>query len=215
MTSIKRKTILGILLLVSIAFAGIFATKYVGSKMKQDERSNLLLRTDMIALMLDRGYVQSLNGDETDLENPDYQILKKQLSQIRKLNSDTRFIYLMGLNEEGQQFFHVDSEPADSEDYSGPGDLYLEATDYDLLNHQAGIAYTDGPYTDSWGTWFSAYAPVLDADRNVLALVGVDIAAKRMLLRVNIVMQAMVLIFSLLFLSTLLFIIEWRKSSRY
>ena len=38
-------------------------------------------------------------------------------------------------------------------------------------------AFDAEPYSDQWGTWVSAYVPMLDADGNVEAVLGVDYAA--------------------------------------
>lgn len=182
--------------------------------MRLDEENNLLLRAQMIAVMLDRDDVRSLDGNERDLDKPAYDRLKLLLQQVRALNTDSRFVYIMGLNDMDQQFFNVDSEPAGSEDYSAPGDLYLEATPIDISNHKAGIAYTDGPYTDSWGEWVSAYAPIIDNNQDILGLIGIDVAAERILLRINIVKQAILLIFGLLFYITLILILHRRRVLR-
>ena len=38
--------------------------------------------------------------------------------------------------------------------------------------------FDDNPYSDQWGTWVSAYVPMLDANGRVEAVLGVDYAAK-------------------------------------
>lgn len=210
----KHIQILGILFLTAILILGSFLTVTVGRSMKQDEESNLLLRAEMIAVMLNVDDVSDLSGNELDLEKESYGTIKSLLTEIRMLNMDTRFIYLMGLNDQQQQFFHVDSEPIVSEDYSGPGDLYLEATERDIRNHLGGIPYTDGPYIDSWGEWISAYAPIFDDEKNVVAFVGMDVTAEKILLRIRIVQQAIMLIFSLVFVVSLLFLMYARKIAR-
>ena len=207
----KLPTFLGIIILVLIIVIAFLLTNYVRESMKKDEQENLLLRAGMIALMLDRDRVRDLDGNASDTEKPSYTSLKRTLEHVRALNSDSRFIYIMGLDEDDQQFFMVDSEPSNSPDFSGPGDLYLDATESDIYNHKAGISYTDGPYTDSWGEWFSAYAPILGKNKEVLGMVGIDVAAERMLLRINIVQQAIFVIFSLLFYITLLFVLTRRR----
>ena len=205
------KTI-SILFLIVIITIGTFLTLHVGDSMKQDEETNLLLRAEMLATMIDVQKVADLSGTEDDINNPSYQSIKEVLTKLRMLNTDTRFIYLMGMNENRQQFFYVDSESTTSEDYSAPGDLYLDATERDIINHSAGIPYTYGPYTDSWGEWVSAYAPIHDEDGTVLAMVGMDVTADRILLRIHIVQQAIILIFGLIFFITLLFMLHVRSS---
>jgi hypothetical protein len=112
----------------------------------------------------------------------------------------------MGLNGD-TQFFYVDSEDPSSPDYSHPGQVYPDADELDILNHKKGIAYTKGPYTDSWGSWFSATAPILSKDGTVLAMVGMDIKSEDVLLRIAIVKKATMIIGGLVFLSLLLLIL--------
>lgn len=57
--------------------------------------------------------------------------------------------------------------------------------------------HTTAPYSDAYGTWISAYAPLLDADQNAVAIVGVDLPLGAMpvikrVLRENIVLNLLV-----------------------
>jgi len=54
----------------------------------------------------------------------------------------------------------VDSEPADSKDYSPPGQIYTEAPDgfhNVFARHTASVV---GPATDRWGTWVTGLVPI-------------------------------------------------------
>lgn len=126
---------------------------------------------------LDREKIRHLKGTEEDLETQEYKRLKEQLGLIRKANERYRFIYLMGKRPDGKVFFYVDSEPPDSKDYSPPGQIYDEADEAEEGVFQ-GKAWVGGPFEDRWGVWMSALVPVKEAEGNVIALLGIDIAAK-------------------------------------
>ncbi|MCA9353192.1 cache domain-containing protein [Patescibacteria group bacterium] len=207
-TKVSTNVGLGVIILILIAISGVFLTKFVVPEMKVDEKQNLLMRANTISILLKPELIQSLDGNESDLSKESYRELKKYMRALRAANDDIRFVYIMGLNEYDQQFFYVDSEDPASFDYSAPGDLYPDATQKDIINHQLGITYADGPYTDGWGEWFSAYAPVLDGDNNVVGMLGLDIGAERVLLRVSIVKKAIIMLFSLLFYITLLLVLR-------
>ncbi len=200
----------GILLLIVVVL-GIWSTWYLGKKVELDERNGLLLRTQTIAAMIEQSDLKALSGTEADLENPSYQRIKTIMERVHTINKDTRFVYIMGLRDD-QQFFYVDSENPNSEGYSYPGQPYPDAEASDIENHARGIAYTNGPYTDAWGRWFSAYAPVVDENGVVLGLVGMDIEAKNLLLRITIVREATAIIAGLVFLCALTLILFGKKS---
>lgn len=200
-TSREKITIVGMMILLLIVVSGFFATIYMTKKIEADERSSLLLRAHMVATMLDTDKLSSLKGQESDLTKPEYTYIKSSLERVRDLNTDSRFVYIIG-QRESKQFFYVDAEDASSPDSSPPGQSYDEATSEDIANIKSETAFTKGPYTDRWGTWFTAYAPIIGSD-GVLRAVGVDIEADRLLLRISIVRQATIIIFSLIFLSAL------------
>ncbi|HOJ50568.1 MAG TPA: hypothetical protein PKW55_07145 [Spirochaetota bacterium] len=34
---------------------------------------------------------------------------------------------------------------------------------------------------DKWGVWLSSYAPIVDSDGNIIAAIGIDMAAQKLL----------------------------------
>jgi sensor histidine kinase regulating citrate/malate metabolism len=186
---------------------------YVGKKTELDETNGLLVRAETIAATINPESIKSLSATLDDLNKPAYQDLKSVMTKLHAVNKDTRFVYVMGLADD-KQFFYVDSEDPNSKDYSYPGQPYNDADAGDIANHKDGKAYTKGPYVDQWGRWFSAYAPIWDKDGHVVGLVGMDIAAENLLLRISIVKQAIMIISSLLFLSVLLLVIFAQATKR-
>lgn len=212
----KKHTILAsILALTVVSVVGIWSSIYVGNRRDSSEREGLLLRAGTISKMVDHKAIRDLSGGESDLTKPSYEKFKSMFEEIHKLNTDTRFVYLMGLRD-GNQFFYVDSEKSTSPDYSPPGQLYADATPTDIFNHINAIPYTNGPYSDQWGTWISAYAPVVDKEtQEVLAIVGMDVDADGLTSKVWLAQKAVLAISILVLLVTLLLITRIRKSDAY
>jgi PAS domain-containing protein len=207
--------VISILVLVVVLGIGIWSTVYVGNKIDATEREGLLLRAGTIARTIDQQALSELSGDESDITKPSYRKLKTIMEDVHKLNTDTRFVYLMGL-EDGKQFFYVDSEDPASEDYSPPGQAYEDATPTDISNHENAVAYTNGPYSDQWGTWISAYAPIVNKDTGeVLALVGMDVDAENILSQIWLAQEVVIAISLLVLLSTILLIMLIRRSNAY
>jgi signal transduction histidine kinase len=172
----KRVSILFLCSLAIVLLIGAFASWYVFSEVDYGGREHILDRAKTVAALIPSELVRELEGADADTESPAYQELKRELMEARSANSDIRFLYLMGIRDD-EVFFYADSERPTSEDYSPPGQIYDEATDdmYAVLRN--GVARVEGPDSDRWGTWISAYAPVITSDGAVVALLGIDLPA--------------------------------------
>lgn len=165
----------------SMALVLVVGALLVWWRMQQADRrmrENLLHQTTLISWALNASQVASLSGTEADLASPVYQRIKDQLIASRSLYPMCRFLYIMRRTTEGRIIFLADSEPADSENYSPPGQAYDEATEAFRKVFRTGHADTEGPLTDRWGTWVSSSVPLYHplSDR-VIGVLGMDIDA--------------------------------------
>jgi len=157
----------------------------IWSAEQQDEnlRRELLLNTRLAATGISADEISNLTGSATDLSLPEYLEVKKKLGDIHRADPHARFVYLLGQRQDGTIFFHADSEPPESEDYSPPGEVYHEASDSLYHVFTTGNEDDEGPESDRWGTWVSGFVPILDpATGNVIAVLGIDIDAKAWIL---------------------------------
>ena len=189
--------------IIVVIFISIGVLLYITNRVRGEEEKGLLLRAQSVAAIINPSQIQQLSGTDADINNPTYISIKESLTKLHTINSDTRFVYLMGLRE-NRQFFFVDSEDPSSADYSPPGQWYDDATDLDITNHKNGISYIHGPYNDSWGNWISAYAPVYDQIRGqTVAMVGMDVDSTNFINIIRVA-QATVILISLLVILVLL-----------
>ncbi|MDP3963765.1 MAG: PAS domain-containing sensor histidine kinase [bacterium] len=166
------------ILFVFTALAGVAATLLIGRYAENHARKDLVARAESIAAGIDKNDLEELGGTEADLALPAYQNLKSKMTRIRQANPDARFVYLVGYRD-AYLFIFVDSEPPESEDYSPPGDIYAEASDFKVGSYLGGESFSEGPYVDRWGEWVSGYAPIFDQDTGrVMASAALDIDAK-------------------------------------
>jgi hypothetical protein len=101
------------------------------------------------------------------------------VQNVRSADLQVRFTYLTGRMPDGSIIFHVDSEPAESEEYSSPGQLYEEASAELKQLFEDGKGFVEGPIADRWGTWVSALVPVVDFQTGaIVAVLGMDINAR-------------------------------------
>ncbi|MCX5752664.1 MAG: hypothetical protein NTW97_03330 [Candidatus Krumholzibacteria bacterium] len=165
---------------VALLAAGGLFISWTAHRVDRQMRAEIFLQAQMVAQAVDIRNVVALSGTEADLASRDYRRIKEQLTLIRQVAPKCRFIYLMGRSPDGKIFFFVDSEAAESADYSPPGQTYDEATKDDHQVFATGSGNMNGdPYKDRWGVWITALVPMLrpNTDR-VLAVLGMDFNAE-------------------------------------
>jgi len=163
-----------------ILILGLGVSWYFGFVVYENEKETLINRVYNVAKTLDASTVGSLAGDETDLYNTNYNYLKRKLVDLKSINKDAKFLYILGYNSKVDKlFFYVDSESPESvQTYSPPGEVYEESTRLEIDNLLNGVAFAEDPYTDSWGRWVSAYAPIYSVETGLpIAAVGIDVEA--------------------------------------
>lgn len=142
-------------------------------------QETLLKNVASVASVFDANDIASFVGDDSDISNPAYLALKNKLEKIPQIDSDVRFVYLMGYRD-SNVYFMVDSEPPTSADYSPPGQVYTEATDLDKAMFEKNLPSSLEMNTDRWGTWLSGLTPIQDPKTGkLLAVMGMDVSANK------------------------------------
>lgn len=153
-----------------------FITEGVGRYYKESTSRELITKANTGAAAVNPRRVSTLSATSADLENPDYMRLKEQIEKIKGVNNDLRFVYLLRLQDD-KIVILADSDLPGSPDYSSPGEVYRDAPAGLKENFFKRESFILGPYTDKWGTWVSAYSPVMDWEaKNVISRVGMDIS---------------------------------------
>ena len=152
-------------------------------------RSNLMAVATMAAATINMAEHERLQRPQ-DQSGPDYRRVQEQLEQLRHACRYSRIsdLYTMRLRH-GQPIFVVDSyapgecviDFSDGPDVEPPklGEVYDDPTPCMLEALRTGqlLAETE-PDRDRWGTWLSAYAPLLDVHGRYVGIVGVDASAQ-------------------------------------
>ncbi|MFP8777611.1 adenylate/guanylate cyclase domain-containing protein [Hydrogenophaga sp. RWCD_12] len=173
----------GVTLLVSLVI-GLATSRLVGDFVRDEFRLRLADLSSVAATQIDVAKHQRLQ-DKGDQASPDYRALRDRLREIRDKGTDIRFIYTTRQLPDGQVVFVVDAEENPAE-FSTLGDVYRDVSPALLQAFKAKRGehpsfVTDRFYTDAWGTWMSAYAPLFLPDGRVEAVLGMDISAERVL----------------------------------
>ncbi len=206
-----RLLYLSMLLLIVGAVSIEFYTHHVD----REQRDTLLRSGANVTAMINEDRVRNLRGSTADATSQDFIRLKQMFEQIRRTNPTYRFVYLMQLTSDGIMFL-VDSEAVDSPDYSPPGMMYGDAPSelFQVASTRKGLVA--GPYTDSYGTFVSAFTPLLSPETgNLLAILGMDIEADRFILSILTARIAPVYLLGAINLLMLAFLIYDRTNREF
>ena len=116
--------------------------------------------------------------DRADEQGPAYRDVKAGLRTVLARTPDLAFIYTVRRGADGRVVFAVDSDERPDQmghvgqTYADASPLLRAAFDRPYRTHVESAFYTD-----QWGTFLSAYAPILDRDGRLEAVLGVDMRA--------------------------------------
>jgi methyl-accepting chemotaxis protein len=172
--SLQRKLIFNnviLAVLVGLVLSGV--TFYsMRSSLKENFRTHLEDMVAVIAHDIDGDAHATLTKPE-DSETETYQSMRQMLIDIQDVTRETASLYTMRKTASGEIEFIIDN----SEDPLLIGDLYAEPGP--VLEKYIGTM--DSPmseekeYTDEWGTWYSAYAPIYRSDGQFEGVLGIDV----------------------------------------
>lgn len=166
-------------------FLGFSVTEIMGDAAEESMRVELFMRVSAVGNALHPQEVGALRATADDVNLPEYQRLLRQLTKIRIVNPDLRFVYITNLRlSDRKVVFLIDTEPPSSEDYLFPGEEYDEAPQEMKDMFSTGKAKLIGPYRDRWGYWISGLAPIKRDSGEIVGIIGMDIHAKRFIANV-------------------------------
>ena len=152
----------------------------------------------------------SVNGDVLGELGPDDVGSKKYTDVYNTLavfrdNVELEYVYSIKEESEGRFIFTMDTDPLTPASY-GDSVEYTKA----LASAGRGVAAVDEiPYTDQWGSFYSAYSPVFDSSGKVSGIVAVDFSVEwfeeqlSAQTRSTVAGYAVILLFSLFFAACL------------
>lgn len=130
--------------------------------------------------------------NEKDIEKEEFKKIVGQLIKIREANSNIRYAYIMRRTDDPNVLsFVADAESLltiedldanengvleEDEVAPQPGDPF-EIDDYPVLKDEAFYhpSVDRELQVDQWSVQLSSYAPILDSERNAVAIVGIDV----------------------------------------
>ncbi|MBO4375524.1 MAG: response regulator [Lachnospiraceae bacterium] len=109
----------------------------------------------------------SLSAEDRDTEA--YQRIYDTLAVYRD-NIESKFVYGIRAEKNGRFTFTVDPALDDPAEFGGE----VVKTDALILASKGIPSADEKPYTDAWGSFYSAYSPVFDSNGKVAGIIAVD-----------------------------------------
>ncbi len=170
-------------LVVAVLVLGGITAWWAGRQAEEDWSDQLLKQTTGIARTIDANLLKQLRFDESDRQNPAYQRIRGELTAygqalgLTQIWSTTR--------KDGHLVFGPENIPTTSQMASEPGTIYKNPSKKNEEIFLTGEPGLEGPYTDEYGTFISAFAPVKDPRTGkILLVIGADVPVKDWHLRI-------------------------------
>lgn len=183
--SLKVKFSLAFALLSLAVSTALILVLYlnVRSGMRNDLREGLRRYVALSAMLIDVDTHATFTVP-SDEDRSDYMRMSELLGRIQQAGEGIRFIYTLRQGPQGKVEFVVDPASA-PEEQTHLGELYDPPASSRLEN----LVAIDRPVveeefvTDQWGTYLSGYAPLYTSAGVLDGVLGIDIAAARVLAR--------------------------------
>jgi PAS domain S-box-containing protein len=178
-------------------------------------RGRLLRQVVDLAHIINPELAAKLTFTAADKGTPAYEVIREQMTSAGK-TIPQRGIYSMA-SREGGLFFGPENYPANDPMASPPGTKYEQPSAENLRIFSDKRPFTEGPLKDEYGTFISAFTPVLDPlSGRVIMVVGVDLLAGDWNAQIDAARRGPLLAAMGVFLLLLAggFVVRWRNQRR-
>ena len=183
--SLLTKLIMSFLLLIIVITLGsfIFTVNQSKKALLDSTRDDLLATISLVSTQVSQPDINNLLQLKKGEENtPQYLGIKSKLVNMRSLSPNLANFYVMRIDGKTVTFLmdDTDNNPALI------GQLYQDPEKrlFDAVLHPA---VSDNFYTDEWGTFLSAYAPIRMLGNDSAVVIGVDMEAATVINRQNFI----------------------------
>lgn len=197
----KRYYSLGTILAIGIALLAIMAVGMTigvlyfnfSQVSRQDLRQRITNIAELAALQQDGDKFEQISS----ADDPLYEEFRLQNLEIRKIDPEIAFVYTMRKDDQGIYFVVDAGEPGEigiapfGERYLDPSPILLENFD----SMESAIADQE-IYTDIYGSFLGAYAPIRNSKGERVGVIGVDIRADDVIAREQYFIFVSLIVFS-------------------
>jgi hypothetical protein len=147
----------------------------ISNSVDRNQKEDFLITAEAIASGIRMENLNKLNCSIADLKTSEYKIIRDYLREFEGTSKEIRWFYLMKLKE-GKIYFALYSSPENKPEFSPPGTVYSDAPMELYGVFKDGKPLVCGPYTDKWGSFISAFIPIVDHEtKKVESVLACDI----------------------------------------
>jgi hypothetical protein len=170
-------------LVAVVIIAGLTAFAYTSSNaaLKNTAQFGLKSTVGVMASQINASEIEGLRaGDENSTQ---YLAIVKKLRTMRSMNDHIINAYIVTVNttDKSATFLVDDLYPVDPSGSARIGQADTSPDKMVIFAALSGPTASPAPYSDSWGSFMSAYAPIddsaADSSGNTVAILGIDVAA--------------------------------------
>lgn len=159
--------------IISCGLLGFVVYFQSSSNLRNDLSDQLLSIVKTTTIYIDGDIHQSIRSKQQE-DSREYLAISSKLKQVLRNNPKLAYIYTLAPYDEENVIFVVD--PTEGEDHSNIGDKYSKnSTIGEALMGRSAVE--PEYYTDQWGTFLSAYAPIRNSGGEVIGAIGADFKA--------------------------------------
>lgn len=167
----KQKLLFAIIMILAIMIGSIYIYSIWNKHTLRVEKNAINLASS-IASFIDPEVIMGLSVNSFDTQSSYYQSLKSVLLNFRNNRPDIHVAYLLALKND--TLYSIVSSKS-STDFSNSIQEYYDAPEEYALPFSNGKALLTKPFTDHWGTWVSALAPIKNPENGkVIAVLVID-----------------------------------------
>jgi hypothetical protein len=180
----SRSTKLWVIALIAvIIIAGLATLAYTSSDaaLKSTAQFGLTSTAGVMATEINASEIAGIKpGDENSTQ---YLAIAQKLRTMRSMNDHIINAYIITVNttDKSATFLVDDLYPVDPSGSARIGQADTSPDKMQIFAALSGPTVSPQPYSDSWGSFMSAYAPIddslNDSNGNTVAVLGIDVAA--------------------------------------
>jgi hypothetical protein len=186
---------IGIGVFFAIFITTYFIYHYSINAQKEEIKEGLLRTARIVSSFIDKDQHSRFINPEQQL-SPMYANAIQPLESALKADDSIEYLYTAILKDD-KVYFILDATPKGDNDNDGIEDkanimdVYPEASKemLEALRTKSPVV-ADEPYTDRWGSFISGYIPLLNANDELVGVLGIDIKAKNYFLRLEPIKRA-------------------------
>ncbi|MFA6320471.1 MAG: HD domain-containing phosphohydrolase [Candidatus Omnitrophota bacterium] len=170
-----------LLMCLSAAVSNLLIYEYSLKSQFDQLRDKLTTVAQAVAMTIDQENLIGIPLNKDGLASPQYKAVEAELLKMKEVMPSLAYMYILKKTEQdGILQFIMDIHPGHYETAvasASPGEIYNAKSYSELLKAFNGPTADKKMISDRWGVFLSGYSPIRDKNGNVIAILGIDMAA--------------------------------------